>query len=216
VHRLSPGFLSAASLAGSAIVVGVAVGYFAGTTGGMPLSAGVLAIMGLMLAGLLTAFYGGRVAASREQPQASSLHRSWDAFRRELDRARRFEHPFALLRFPSSEAMEGGKHGLGGLATLPLVLRSIDQVWAMDGSVYVVMPEATGDAARQLVERLRSAMPGEPALDEVEMVEFPKDGVTTGALVSNLRAVSLDPSAAPVRLVHAPVSDDDSRTERTG
>jgi hypothetical protein len=217
MRRLTRGFLSSLTMGISAVVVGVAVGYYVGFTEAFPLSGGVLAIIGLMLVGLLVAFYGGRLSGRADRPSAS-LRRSWDAFRRELDRARRFERTFVLLRIPAPEASgaDGASGGDGKLGALPLVLRSIDQVWAMDGSIYIVLPEATRDTAHQVMGRLRMAMPDEPALEQVHMVEFPKDGVTTGALVANLRPIDASEAAAPVRLKVAERSPDVERTERTG
>jgi hypothetical protein len=217
MRRMSRAFLSSLTMGVSAVVVGVAIGYYAGITGALPVSGGMLGIIGLMLAGLLTAFYGGRISGRADRPSAS-LHRSWDAFRRELDRARRFERTFVLLRIPALEmtSADGVAAGFGGLGALPLVIRSIDQVWAMDGSIYVVLPESTRATAEQLMARLRIAMPGEPALDHVDLVEFPGDGVTTGALVASLRPLHPSGAAVPVRLKLAQPPDDADLTERTG
>lgn len=212
MRSVSRAFLSSLTIGLSAVVVGVAIGYYAGVTEALPMSAGTLAIIGLMLAGLLTAFYGGRVAGRPDRPSIS-LTRSWDAFRRELDRARRFERTFVLMRIPALETSSADSAGFGALGALPLVVRSIDQVWAMDGSIYVVLPESTRATADQLMARLRVAMPGESALDHVEVVEFPADGVTTGALVANLRPIDSSGAAAPVRLKLAQSSDDADLTE---
>jgi hypothetical protein len=217
MHRVSSAFLSRLTMGISAVVVGVAIGYYVGVTEALPMSGGTLAIIGLMLAGLLTAFYGGRVSGRADQTSMSLQH-SWDAFRRELDRARRFERTFVLLRIPALEmtSADGVASGFGALGALPLVVRSIDQVWAIDGSIYVVLPESSHATAHQLMARLRIAMPGMPALDHVEMVEFPRDGVTTGSLVANLRPIDLSGAAVPVRLKLAEPAADADRTERTG
>lgn len=214
---MSRTFLSSLSLAVSAAVVGVAIGYYAGVTGALPMSGGMLGIIGLMLAGLLGAFYGGRASGRADRP-SDSPHPSWDTFRRELDRARRFERTFVLMRIPALETTgaDGGAPRFGALGALPLVVRSIDQVWAVDGSIYVVLPESTVGTARELLGRLRIAMPDEPALERAELVEFPKDGVTAGALVANLRSIDRSGAAAPVRLKLAQPSTDADRTERTG
>lgn len=202
----------------SAIVVGVAIGYYAGMSGALTVSAGMLGVIGLMLAGLVTAFYGGRMSGRSERPAGAS-HRSWDAFRRELDRARRFERPFVLLRFPGVDvaSADGWTPAPGGLGALPLMVRSIDHVLPIDGSVYVVLPETSLKSAQQLIGRLRIAIPGDPALDRVEAVEFPAGGVTTGALVANLRPIGqLGTDRAPVRLVPPPTGQGDESSERTG
>src|SRR5918992_100739 len=205
--------LSSLTIAISAVVVGVAIGYYAGVSGATPLSGGIVGIIGLMLAGLLGAFYGGRVSGRADRP-SPSMQRSWDAFRRELDRARRFERTFVLVRLPVRDAT--GSEGLGEVGArevLPLLVRSIDQVWAMDGSIYMVLPEGTRATARELIARLRVAMPHEPALDLVEVVEFPHDGVTTGALVANLQPIDASEAAAPVRLKLAEPAAGSGRSE---
>jgi hypothetical protein len=201
----------------SAIVVGVAIGYYAGMSGALTVTAGMLGIIGLMLAGLVAAFYGGRMSGRSERPAGSS-HRSWDAFRRELDRSRRFEHTFVLMRFPGVDvAGDGSTSAAGSLDALPLMVRSIDHVLPIDGSIYVVLPETGLDGARHLIDRLRTAIPGN-ALDRVEAVEFPSGGVTTGALVANLRPIGeLGTDRAPVRLVPPPLTDQgEASSERTG
>jgi hypothetical protein len=214
---VSKAFLSRLAIAISAVVVGIAIGYYAGITGATPISSGIVGIIGLMLAGLLGAFYGGRVSGRADRP-APSLQRSWDAFRRELDRARRFERTFVLVRIPLREKMRADDFAvaIGAHGTLPLLVRSIDQVWAMDDSIYMVLPESTRAMAHELIARLRVAMPSETALNHAEMVEFPHDGVTTGALVANLRPIEPSDVAAPVRLKLAEPAAGPDRSERTG
>jgi hypothetical protein len=202
----------------SAIVVGVAIGYYAGMSGALTVTAGMLGVIGLMLVGLVTAFYGGRMS-SRSQRPAGASHRSWDAFRRELDRARRFERPFVLMRFPGIDvaSADGSIPASGSLGALPLMVRSIDHVLPIDGSVYVVLPETGLESAQQLIGRLRIAIPGDPAVDRVEAVEFPAGGVTTGALVANLRPIGeLGTDRAPVRLVPPLMDQGEESSERTG
>lgn len=207
--------LSSLAMGIAAVVAGVGIGYYAGFTGALPLSGGMLAIVAMTLAGLGAAFYVGR-ATGRVEPATTSLQRSWDAFRRELDRARRFGRTFVLMRIPSPDSVGAeGISGLGALAALPILVRSTDTVWAMDGNIYVVLPEATRESARQLMARLRVAIPGEPALDRVEAVEFPADGVTTRALVSNLRPLDEIDAAGPVRLKLADADvNDEAADER--
>jgi hypothetical protein len=61
------------------------------------------------------------------------------------------------------------------------------------------------------------AIPGDPALDRVEAVEFPGDGLTTGALVANLRPISeVREDRPPVRLVPPLSGPGGEPSERTG
>ena len=201
----------------SAIIVGVAIGFYTGMIGAVTVTAETLGVIALTLIGLVTAFYGGRISGRAER-LSTPPHRSWDAFRRELDRARRFERPFVLLRIPGVDVPpDGTAKTFAGLGALPLMVRSIDHVLPIDGSLYVVLPEATRASAEQMIARLRIAIPGDPALDRVEAVEFPGDGLTTGALVANLRPISeLHEDRPPVRLV-PPLSDPGGESsERTG
>ncbi len=210
--------LSNLTLGISAVVVGVAIGYYAGMSGALTVTAGMLGVIGLMLGGLMTAFYGGRMSSRSERPAGAS-HRSWDAFRRELDRARRFERSFVLMRFPGIDVTnaDGLAPAPGSLGALPLMVRSIDQVLSIEGSVYVVLPESSLESAQQLIGRLRIAIPGDPALDRVEAVEFPSGGATTGALVANLRPIGeLGTDRAPVRLVPPLTDQREESSERTG
>lgn len=217
---MSRPFVSMLLLGISAVMVGMAVGYYVALNEGLPISEDVLVIIALIFVALLTAFHGGRSLRRTNIPSAS-LDRSWDAFRRELDRSRRFERPFVLMRIPTSEPLDateraGASPTRGPLGALPLLVRSIDRVWTMDGSIYVVLPESSRASANELVARLRSTMSDAAALDGVQIAEFPQDGLTTGALLGSLRPAPAPGEAPPVRLVPARASADLRRDERTG
>jgi hypothetical protein len=96
------------------------------------------------------------------------------------------------------------------------MVRSIDEVWTMDGSIYVVLPEATRTSATQLVGRLQTIMPEAAELAGVEIAEFPQDGLTMGALLGGLRPIAAPGEALPVRLVPALGDIDLVPDERTG
>lgn len=200
-------------------MIGMAVGYYAAITGGLPISEGVLVLIALTSGALMTAFYLGRARVNAEA-QPHSFNQSWDSFRRELDRSRRFERPFVLMRIPATDAHQpaGGlvPAARGTLGTLPLVLRGIDQAWTMEGSIYVVLPESNRAAAQALIARLRSTMPDAAELDDIQIAEFPDDGLTTGALVASLRAIPAPGEAPPVRLVPARDGGESTLDERTG
>lgn len=219
MRGVSRRFLSLLLLGVSATMVGMAVGYYVAMTGGLPISGGVLVIIALTFVALLTAFHGGR-SRGRAEPHSVSFNRSWDPFRRELDRSRRFERPFVLMRIPASEALdvEGGRVPAtqGILGALPLVLRSIDQAWTVGSSIYTVLPESNRNSAMTLIARLRSTMPDATALDDVQIAEFPEDGVTIGALVASLRPAPAPGESAPVRLMRAPRATEPLPDERIG
>jgi hypothetical protein len=211
-------FLAPLLLGVSATMVGMAVGYYVALAGGLPISAEVLVLIALTFVALLTAFHGGRSRA-RAGSAPAAVGRSWDALGRELDRSRRFERRFVLMRIPASDALDpDGRTSArkGVLGVLPMVLRSIDHAWTMEGSVMTVLPESNRDSAMALIARLRSTMPDPSALDEVQIAEFPEDGVTIGALVASLRTTPAPGESAPVRLVPAQTAGEPRRDERTG
>lgn len=218
--RDMPGRLVPPLLLGiSATMTGIAVGYYVAMTGGLPISESVLVIIGLLFVALLTAFHGGRSRKAAEA-QPPSFSESWDAFRRELDRSRRFGRQFVLMRIPAGETLRatGGSVSAarGPLGAMPLALRAIDQAWTMEGSVYAVLPESNRPAAMALIARLRASMPDAASLDEIEIAEFPEDGLTTGALVASLRAAPVPGEVPPVRLVPAGDAADRRHDQRTG
>lgn len=200
-------------------MAGIAVGYYVAMTDGLPISEDVLVIIGLIFMAVLTAFHGGRSRmAADEQPP--SFSESWDAFRRELDRSRRFGRQFVLMKIPAGETLRapGGSVSAprGPLGAMPLAFRAIDQAWTMDGSVYAVLPESNRSAAMALIARLRTSMPDAAALDEIQIAEFPEDGLTTGALVASLRAAPAPGDMPPVRLVPAADADERRHDQATG
>ncbi len=199
-------------------MIGMAVGYYVAMAGGLPISEGVLVIIALTFGALLTAFHGGRTRIPTEAAPPS-FNQSWDALRRELDRSRRFERSFVLMRVPASEALQTAAGSVpaarGPLGALPLLLRGLDQAWTMEGSIYVVLPESTRASAIALIARLRSTMP-DAALEDIQIAEFPEDGLTTGALVANLRTVPAPDDAPPVRLVPTRDGADRRPDKRTG
>jgi hypothetical protein len=211
--------LSIVLLATSAVLVGVAVGYYVAATGDLPLSVGVLVMVALIFVAVLTAFHAGRVSTV----SLAQINRPWDAFRRELDRSRRFERRFALLRMPYNESASADSDqddlatGDGLLGTIRLVVRSIDEAWLADGNLYVLLPEASRASASHLVNRLRSILPDPAALNRIELAEFPDDGVTMGAVLAGLRPMTVLAERGPVRLVQSrPANVDVQRGERTG
>ena len=197
---------------------GMAVGYYVALTGSMPSSAQVLLLIALTFTALLTAFHGGRSRARAEAPTGPA-GRSWDELRRELDRSRRFERRFVLMRIPAGDALDpSGRTSApkGVLGLLPVVLRSIDQAWTIEGNVMAVLPESTRDSAMALITRLRSTVPDPSVLDGIEIAEFPEDGVTIGALVANLRTPPASGESAPVRLVPTQPPSEPRPDERIG
>ena len=84
----------------------------------------------------------------------------FDDLRREMDRARRHERPFAVVRIPI------GSEDLADQATATLltglkapdarrsVLRSVDRWWRSANNLYLLFPETSADSARVTMRRL--------------------------------------------------------------
>ena len=177
-----------------------AAGLFAGSqlgepTGGLAVAA-MLATIGVIVVAAWILFGPGPDILT-----AAGL----DAFRAELDRARRHRRTFALARLALAHdaGVVAGASGASGidLATLELVgssLRITDHAWLEDGDVIVLLPESDRETAEALAERLHAAAPdrftGRPSF-----AVFPDDGLTSGALLDALeRGVRGDARPAPL------------------
>jgi hypothetical protein len=144
----------------------------------------------------------------------------FDDIRREIDRARRHEHAVSVAKItvPSGsgvnstarliEAIQPTGAGRAGP-------RSADRFWRSGGSMYLLLPETTGEGARAVVSR---AIHADPALADCtwQVASFPEDAVTVGALFEALgtrppRAEELPSSAGTI-----PASLDASVALRTG
>jgi hypothetical protein len=101
----------------------------------------------------------------------------------ELDRSRRYERSFALIRVPRAASRGRGEEEVGRLAS---ALRGVDRCWSADGSVWFLLPESTRTAGEGFLTRMRAAFP-DLLLDEARMACFPEDALTGGALLDAVR-----------------------------
>jgi hypothetical protein len=177
------------------VVVSAIAGFFLGRNAIPSVADGMVLVPAAVLA--LTALASFQIvrALDRSTGGVPTAQRSWNGFQRELDRSRRYDRAFALLR--ARHANVGGHRRVAEdaartTAMLSLVLRSIDHIWLSDEAVYVLLAETTREAAMPAIARLRSAMPDVFTLDAVEIAEFPGDGLTTGSLLSSLRPIEGD------------------------
>jgi hypothetical protein len=192
-------------------------GYVVGRAATPGAADGIILIPAAVLA--LTALGSFQIVRRLERESSAArepAERPWEAFLRELDRSRRFERSFVLLRAPIPSVSSGGNRAAEQArlrALLSIVVRSIDHVWFDDQGVFVLLAESTRASAMAAVVRLSAAVPQVIALDSVEMAEFPDDGLTTGALLANLRPIAADDA----KLVRLPAPGEARRgTERTG
>jgi hypothetical protein len=126
--------------------------------------------------------------------------------RLELDRSRRFGHPFALVGIWCRPKQERWTFVREVATALDTFVRRVDRVWIQGSGVYVLLPECDRTKLEATLDRLRdplSRLLGEDARAEVSAAVFPDDGLTTGALFSalsvNRDAMSLRPREAPGR-----------------
>ena len=161
------------------LAVGLAV------TAGWYARAGDVVMAGIALVaclGFLIAAGSSRAAHDPSRPwrgAARAGEGGWDELRRELDRARRFNRSFSVVRIDGCEGAP--EHVLQGVSQL---LRICDRAWASGGEVYVLMPETSPDAAISALARFSTA----DARFEVRAVSFPADGSTSEALLDQLVA----------------------------
>lgn len=114
----------------------------------------------------------------------------------ELDRSRRYDHPFVLIRVPLA-ASQAARH-TDHCCMLRSALRAVDRCWSAAGSIYVLLPESTHEMAEGLLARIRVALP-ELRLDEAETACFPDDALTGGGLLDAVqRGEPRAPRSTPV------------------
>jgi hypothetical protein len=124
----------------------------------------------------------------------------------ELDRSRRFGHPFALVGIWCRPKQERWTFLREVATALDTFVRRVDRVWIQGSGVYVLLPECDRTKLEATLERLRdplSRLLGEDTRTEVSAAVFPDDGLTSGALISALRVnrdtMSQRPREAPER-----------------
>jgi len=116
----------------------------------------------------------------------------YDEVRREMDRARRHERPFALARVQFS-VNAGGKAPSArwmmeqlSVASSRRLWRSTDRFWRNGRSLYLILPETTARSAEAMVTR--AVRERSDLLELGTIVAFPEDGVTIGSLFARLGA----------------------------
>ncbi len=108
----------------------------------------------------------------------------------ELERSRRFGHPFALVgiwcRPTQRERWTFLREVAGSLDGL---VRRVDRVWIQGSGVYVLLPECDRTKLEATLARWRDPVArllGEDAGAQVSSAVFPDDGLTSGALFDAL------------------------------
>lgn len=104
----------------------------------------------------------------------------YEELRREMDRARRHERPFALARVRLPRAAASSRSAAFPTSLRHMTWRSADRLWRRGRDLYLLLPETTAVTATAVLRRALDA-------DEIDGVEirvaaFPETGVTVGAL----------------------------------
>lgn len=151
---------------------------------------GVAAIVGLGATVCTVAgFATGRanlqctIALPGDEPSPAAV------FELELERSRRFSHPFTIMRVETDPVLGGHWPHETPEATafrLRQWVRSVDIVWEQANSVYLLLPECDQVQAAQALARLSALEPGLCRPGKVRTAVFPVDGLTIQALLRAL------------------------------
>ena len=108
----------------------------------------------------------------------------------ELERSRRFGHPFALVGIwcrPNQRERSTFLRVVAG--SLDGLVRRVDRVWIQGSGVYVLLPECDRTKLEAALARWRDPVArllGEDARAQMSSAVFPDDGLTSGALLDAL------------------------------
>ena len=126
----------------------------------------------------------------------------------ELNRSRRYGHPFVLVRIPCGDGEEGGSNGSEEVArTVSSLLRRVDRVWPDGTSLYLLLPECDRAMGEAMLARIRDPLTkllSEEELRAISSVLFPEDGFTGGALFDALDGRSISPATRLAQVGVAP------------
>jgi hypothetical protein len=158
----------------------------------------------------------GLVIAPSAKPPAISLAAvtaepadGWAEFHRELNRARRFDRPFGIVRFVGV--------GTGSVTAttvrdrLAALGRRIDRLWLDDGDLFLLLPESGAGAVETAVARAQYRL-GE-ALGTAITATFPANGITSGSLVASLYQGATSPVAIGALGPVTPSTDSDPEAD---
>lgn len=134
--------------------------------------------------------------------QRAALVAFRSALRAELERSRRYDRAFILIRAPLPESADGGRDAT--VAELRTMLRGSDLLCLTVRQVYLLVPEADRTAGELLVARIHERVGDGVTSTGLAMVAFPEDGLTLGALLASLRGGTADQHR---RLGHIPRRD---------
>lgn len=196
------------------VVASALAGYVLGASRVPAVAQGMALVPALVLA--LTALASFQIVRSLASSGggAPPPEHSWEAFRIELDRSRRFDRAFVLLYAPAAaNALRQPDDQARSRAVLSMMVRSVDHVWFADEGVFILLAETDRAAAEPAIDRLRTTMPETLDVAAIEIAAFPEDGLTTGALLSNLSPVA-DAAESDENVLRLPSHGTERRARR--
>ncbi len=139
-------------------------------------------------------------AEAMATPSGTVNEAAWAEFRRELRRTRRGARPMTLIRIPGPAMPTAAEMDslTARCSRFAQHLRLVDRAWVDDGSIYVLLPESSRDAAEILLGRVASAAPDLVPAD-IRVATFPDDGLTSGALIAAIHGTTLAEVPTPIR-----------------
>jgi hypothetical protein len=144
----------------------------------------------LVINALVAAGVAARVWGRRRHVRPGDLHPTplWSSLTEEIERARRYEHSFTLIRI----RQEVGPPDMADAVAreLGLPLRRTDRCWYVGGAFFILLPEATVRESQGWERRLRDSSHLGDA--EVCVANFPDDGLTCAGLLERLDSVTRD------------------------
>ena len=142
---------------------------------------------------------------------------SWEILRTELDRSRRYGHSFVLISLGVSDNAPEESNGESDARwndsghsraqVLAKLVRTTDCVWIDAGLVYVLLPASDRAVGVRFLKRVSEHASWILTSEDVGLVTFPEDGLTSDALLKALTKPAeqqLAPSGADRDRLEAP------------
>lgn len=163
------------------------------------------ALLGACVGGAAVWRWTSRPVATSPVPTATAPPA--DVLDHELERARRYERPFAMIRVPVDQRPEAPVTDPEEARAVFESLRTIDSSWIDDEGVTLLLPEVGRAEGEACLHRLRHLAPA--FTRDARLVVFPEDGLTRGALLERLAGLpegstKSDAVPAPSRFAKTP------------
>lgn len=172
------------------ILVSAGIGVLMGMAAGEPARIGGA----LILLGAIVAVVSAIAQRRATTAHGASSEEGWQAFEREIARARRYGHPLTLIRIALP-----GKLGRWFDRLAPC-LREVDVAWHDSSAIWLAVPRADEATVARILARLMGETPELADVAIVRSASFPADALTAGGLVGYVLADGDRPIRLPVRV----------------